>query len=46
MACPLPALCHKEEDIADLGLNTESAAGLDAFNVLLQQNFIKLIKRS
>ena len=36
MACPLPALCHKEEDMADMGLNAKSAAGLVAFNVLLK----------
>lgn len=34
IACPLPVLCHKAEDIADMGLNAMSAAGLDAFNVL------------
>ena len=31
---PLPALCHNEDDIADIGLNADSAAGLEAFNVL------------
>lgn len=30
----LPALCHKEDDIADIRLNAVSDKGLDALNVL------------
>ena len=36
IARPLPVLCHKDEDMADMGL--KSAAGLEALNVLFKQN--------
>ena len=32
----LPALCHKDDDIADIGLNVLSDKGLDALYVLFE----------
>lgn len=37
--CPLPVLCHKEDDMADIGLNATSAAGVEAFNVFEPELF-------
>lgn len=37
-AVPLPALCQSDDDMADMGLNDKSMAGLHAFNVLKEKN--------